>query len=56
MKKLSLEKTIIIIAHSPLAIKYSDHLIILENGKVKEEGEAKYLISKNEILSKLFNI
>ena len=46
IEKYKNDKTIIIIAHSFLTIKNAEHVVVLEDGKTKEEGSIKDLISK----------
>lgn len=48
-------KTIIIIAHRLSTIKSADHIIVLENGKVEEQGLHESLITQNGAYSKLWN-
>ena len=54
--KLSKSKTIIIIAHRLSTIAHADKIIVIENGRVIEEGTAEALLKKNGIFKKYHSI
>ena len=49
------QKTVIIIAHRLSTIKNADKIIVLENGKLVEEGTHKEILSNNSAYSRLWN-
>ncbi len=56
VKKLAAEgKTIIIIAHRLSTIKEADHIVVIEHGRVCEQGSHKELLSLNGLYSALWN-
>lgn len=48
-------KTVIIIAHRLSTIKNADKIIVLENGKLVEEGTHEEILSNNSAYSRLWN-
>lgn len=52
--KLRKNKTNIIIAHRISAINHSDHIIVLDNGIVSEQGNHEELIKLNGLYSELY--
>ncbi|TDO25427.1 peptidase domain-containing ABC transporter [Sediminibacterium goheungense] len=48
------EKTIIIIAHRLSTIRNSDHIIVLENGELAEQGTHATLLNNNGVYKKLW--
>ena len=53
LKTENKEKTSIIISHRISTIKDSDHIIVLENGKIIEQGNHQYLIKKKGFYYKM---
>jgi ATP-binding cassette subfamily B protein/subfamily B ATP-binding cassette protein MsbA len=47
MDKISQNRTVIIIAHRLSTIRRSDKIIVLENGKIVEQGTHKELVSRS---------
>ncbi len=45
LKRERAHKTTIIVAHRLSAVKHADHIIVLEQGKIVEEGTHEYLMS-----------
>ena len=56
MEKLSKSKTIISIAHSLDTVKDFDNIIVLENGKVVEQGNHEELIERQGNYYQLVNV
>lgn len=50
------DKTVIMIAHRLKTIKNADHIIVLDKGKIVEEGNHKELIMKEGLYHKLWNL
>ena len=54
LKIILQDKTSIIISHRVSSVKHADHIIILDEGRVAEEGKHAYLIDKKGIYFDLF--
>lgn len=54
--KLLKNKTVIVIAHRLKTIKNADKIVVLQKGKIKEEGTHDQLLKNNSIYSKMWNI
>ena len=50
------QKTVLVIAHRLRTILHADHIVVLENGKVIEEGKGEELLANNGLFSKMYNI
>ena len=48
------DRTTVVIAHRLSTIKQSDSIIVLDKGKVVENGKHESLIEKNGLYSKLY--
>ena len=55
-EKITKNRTSIIIAHRLATIQTADKIIVMENGKIVEQGSHADLLSKNGYYSKLYNI
>ncbi|WP_273326166.1 ABC transporter ATP-binding protein [Vallitalea guaymasensis] len=53
---LTRDKTVILIAHTLGYIKYADQIIVMENGRIEEHGKHDYLIERNGIYKKMWDI
>lgn len=51
---LKQHKTVIVIAHRLKTVQHADHIIVLDKGKVAEEGPHQTLLSKGGQYSKLW--
>ena len=49
-------KTTFIVAHRLSTIKNADRILVLENGKIAEQGNHEQLIAKKGLYSKLYNL
>ena len=49
-------RTVIVIAHRLKTIKNADHIVVLEDGRVAEEGTHEELIDRNGLYNKLWTI
>lgn len=49
-------KTRVLISHRLSCVKYADHVLLLENGKVAEEGTHEKLMAKNGAYAKLYRV
>ena len=54
LKKIMIEKTSIIISHRISSVKLAKNIIVIENGKVIEEGDHKTLLEKKGNYYKLY--
>jgi len=54
ISKLLEDKTVIVIAHRLKTIKNADKIVVLENGKIKEEGSHKDLIDNKKLYHKMW--
>ena len=55
-EKITKNQTSIIIAHRLATIKNADKIIVMDNGKIVEQGTHKQLLAKNGYYSKLYTI
>ena len=55
MKKLSLNKTILIISHTLDFVKDCDNIIYIENGQILEDGDHNTLIDRKGKYYELIN-
>ena len=56
LEVISKDRTTIVIAHRLSTIRYSDSIIVLEDGKVIESGTHEELLKNNSQYSKLWNV
>ena len=56
INQLVVGKTVLVIAHRLRTVLNADHIIVLEQGKVVEEGKGKELIRNNGLFSKLYHV
>ena len=56
LAKLTLEKTTIVIAHRLSTIKKADNIIVMDKGKIIEEGKHQQLLEKGGIYADLWNV
>lgn len=56
ISKLIKDKTVIVIAHRLRTVMNANKIIVLENGKIVEEGNAKELLEKNGLFKKLADL
>jgi ABC-type multidrug transport system fused ATPase/permease subunit len=47
MKNLFENRTVIVIAHRLQTVKHADRILVLENGKIIEDGKHDELVTKN---------
>lgn len=56
LSKLIENKTVIMIAHRMRTVANADHLIVLDNGQVAEEGTPQQLLEKNGIYKRMADL
>ena len=56
LNKIKQKRTTIVIAHRLSTIKSADNIIVIEKGKLIEEGSHDFLIKKNGIYSELWKV
>lgn len=56
IQELVKDKTVIVIAHKLQTIRHADKILVLENGKVEEEGNHIELLNKKGLYSKYWGI
>ena len=54
IKKISKNSTTIIVSHRISSVKNADHIIVLENGVIIQEGSHNQLVSKNGYYKTLY--
>lgn len=55
MNALTATRTVVVIAHSLNSIRQADNIIVLDNGRIVEQGKHDELISKNGLYRNLWN-
>lgn len=56
LDKLGHDCTVIIIAHRLSTIKRADHIIVLEEGSVREEGDLHQLLARGGLFARLYEL
>ncbi len=56
VQKLQKDKTVIIISHRFSTVRNADRVLVLDNGKIIEEGNHKQLLAKKGMYAELFNL
>ncbi|MBI2622313.1 ABC transporter ATP-binding protein [Candidatus Microgenomates bacterium] len=56
VQKLQKDKTVIIISHRFSTVRNADRIIVVDEGRIIEEGNHKELIKENGLYAELFNI
>ena len=56
INQLVVDKTVLVIAHRLRTVLNADHIVVLEQGKVVEEGKGNELIRHNGLFSKLYHV
>ena len=56
IEKLSKDRTTIVIAHKLSTIKNAKRILVMENGKIVEEGTHKELLNKDSTYAEFFNL
>ncbi len=55
MKELCADRTTIIIAHRLSTVQNADHIIVMDNGKIREQGTHEQLLALNQHYALLYN-
>ena len=56
LAKLTLEKTTIVIAHRLSTIKKADNIIVMDKGRIIENGKHQQLLERGGIYADLWNV
>lgn len=56
MKKLFVDRTVIIIAHRLQTVMHADTIVVLEHGKIVQQGRHEDLLSQDGVYKKLVNL
>ena len=56
LKTLSQNRTVIMIAHRLSTIEAADHIVVIEQGKVVEQGNSEQLLQMNGLFAKLYRL
>lgn len=56
VSRLINNKTVLVIAHRLNTVMNADHIIVLDDGKIVEEGNHNQLMEKEGLYKKLFSI
>ncbi len=55
INQLVVGKTVLVIAHRLRTVLHADHIVVLDRGKVVEQGKGEELLAHNGLFSKLYN-
>lgn len=56
VQKLEKDKTVVIISHRFSTVRNADRILVLDNGKIIEEGNHQSLMEKDGLYAELFNL
>lgn len=56
IKAIAKDKMVILITHRLYNLKIADHLYVMENGRIAEEGSFDELIERNGVFAQLYNM
>lgn len=56
LETLSQDRTVIVIAHRLSTVEHADHIIVLEEGRVREQGNMECLLQRNGLYAQLYNL
>ncbi|NMF64367.1 ABC transporter ATP-binding protein [Brasilonema octagenarum] len=56
LNSFSQNRTVIVIAHRLSTIKQAEQIIVLEEGRIVEQGNLQYLLKLNGLFAKLYNL
>ena len=56
IRRLKGQCTIIIIAHQLTTVEEADHIVVLESGRVKEQGRAEELIKNKAVFAEMYHL
>jgi len=56
VQKLQKDKTVLIISHRFSTVRNADRILVLQNGKIVEEGNHEKLMKKSGLYAELFNL
>jgi ATP-binding cassette, subfamily B, bacterial MsbA len=56
LQLLSQNRTVIVIAHRLATIAHADQIVVLENGRVVEQGQTQQLLSQNGLFRRLYQL
>ncbi|MCP4523170.1 MAG: ATP-binding cassette domain-containing protein [Candidatus Gracilibacteria bacterium] len=56
MHNLFKDRTVIVIAHRLQTVKHADKILVLDNGKIVEEGKHDELVTKNGQYAKMLEL
>jgi ABC-type multidrug transport system ATPase subunit len=56
LDNLSQDRTVIVIAHRLSTIKRADHIIVLDQGHVREQGDFQHVLKLDGLFARLYNL
>lgn len=56
ISELVRDKTLLVIAHRLNTVKAADHILVVDKGRIQEQGKHEELINNNKLYSKMYSI
>lgn len=56
VQELQKDKTVVIISHRFSTVRNADRILVLDKGRIVEEGNHEFLMKKKGLYAELFNI
>ena len=56
LESFSRNRTVIVIAHRLSTIKSADHIVVLEEGQIREQGNFQHVLALNGLFTRIYNL